>query len=217
MKKKGSVTFAQDPAEEYTSKAASALQQSDLEFKSSELPISQYVEGVCNNKKLSREIRETLQILVMKERSGIEHILNKEPKECERCMKAQDETMDDQGEISFLGKFSFSFLEEQLANMTNLKDILQQQLEEEYANNEELRKENKDLSDELFLFKEKHCKVVLQNQEYKTRVEKLDTIKEWLQQTNQDILRTSLRNIKGKAELQQLIEESTKGKLQFNV
>jgi hypothetical protein len=64
--------------------------------------------------------------------------------------------------------------------MTNLKDVLQEQLEEEYANNKELRRENKDLSDELFLVKENHCKAVLQNQEYKTRVEKLDTIKEWL-------------------------------------
>jgi hypothetical protein len=105
VRKKGSVSFAQDPIEKYSSKAAEILEQSDLEFKSSELPIGEYVEKVCNNKKLSREIRETLQILVMKERNGIDHILNKAQNECERCLKVQDETMDDQEEISFLGKY----------------------------------------------------------------------------------------------------------------
>jgi len=95
--------------------------------------------------------------------------------------------------------------------MTALKDILQEQLEEEYKNNEELRTENKDTSNELFEIKEKHCKLLIEVQDFKTRILKLNEVRDWLAAINEEILRTSVRNIKGKAILQDLVENSTRG------
>lgn len=96
--------------------------------------------------------------------------------------------------------------------MTRLKDVLQEQLEEEYQQNEDLRRENKDLTDELIDLKEKQCKNIVENEEFKLRIEKLNNIRDWLSSLNEQILKTSVNSMKGKAMLQELSESLTKGK-----
>lgn len=90
--------------------------------------------------------------------------------------------------------------------------MLQEQLEEEYQQNEDLRRENKDLTDELIDLKEKQCKIIVENEEFKLRIEKLNNIRDWLSSLNEQILKTSVNSMKGKAMLQELSESLTKGK-----
>lgn len=75
-----------------------------------------------------------------------------------------------------------------------------------------LRKENKDLSDELLDLKEKHYKALVECEESKARVEKLDNIKNWLTELNKEILQTSVSSIKGKRLMQEIVDKSVKGK-----
>lgn len=89
-----------------------SLAELDPNFAAVNPPVQEYVESVCNNHKLAREIRETLQILLMKEKSEIEHIKEKAYAAegiCEKCKSCLDDdkdaTMEDErSEMQFLGK-----------------------------------------------------------------------------------------------------------------
>lgn len=91
-----------------------------------------------------------------------------------------------------------------------MKDLLQEQLQEEYQANDLLRKENKQLSDDLLDYKEQHCRAIVENSEYKTRIEKLNSLRDWLVSVNKQLLTTALSSIKGKSKLHELIESTTK-------
>lgn len=97
--------------------------------------------------------------------------------------------------------------------MNKLKELLEEQLQDEYNQNDELRKENKDLSDELLELKETNYKTLIEKEELKARVDKLDHIREWLSEINSDILKTSVDSIKAKKMLQENLNRTTKGKL----
>jgi hypothetical protein len=77
-----------------------SLEKLDANFDPKDLPIEEYAESICNNQKLAREIRETLQILLMKEKIEIEMIKEKSyiPK------IDNDATMsDDNSDLKFYG------------------------------------------------------------------------------------------------------------------
>lgn len=77
-----------------------SLEKLNSEFDPKDLPIEEYAESICNNQKIAREIRETLQILLMKEKNEIEMIKEKSynPK------VDNDATMsDDNADLKFYG------------------------------------------------------------------------------------------------------------------
>ncbi|CAI2373080.1 unnamed protein product [Moneuplotes crassus] len=129
------------------------LKNMDEEFDPEELPIEEYAESICSNKRLSRDIRETLQILLKREKKEIEMI--KEKTEIDTRALRQGKVRDGDDEIMEDENGEIKFLEERVASLTELKDLLQTQLEEEYEANRTLRKQNKELSDELIEQKEK--------------------------------------------------------------
>ena len=78
--------------------------------------MSEYAESVWNNQKLAREIRETLQILLMREKNDIEILKSKTISQAEQLELSynlwnswkrnldSDVEMTDSGSVAFLGK-----------------------------------------------------------------------------------------------------------------
>jgi hypothetical protein len=76
-----------------------------------------------------------------------------------------------------------------------------------------LRKENKHVSDELLDLKEKYCKNILQFDEVKRRVVKLETVNKCLVETTRRVVDSDITNIKARNEVKLLVESVTKGKI----
>ena len=166
--------------------------------------VENYVQSVCNNKKLAREIRETLQILLMKEKSEITQIKEKADApsreiDIDVCKKLEDT------------KNEVVYLKNQIEEINKLKIFLEEQLNDEYKENEELRNENRDISDELMVTKESVSKLEIELLSYKSQIERLNRVKEWLTEVVQKALQTSVNGIKGKLTLHQTIENTVKG------
>jgi len=105
-------------------------------------------------------------------------------------------------------RFSLLYsLEQRVESLTQLKDLLQSQLEEEYASNRSLRKENKIISDELLECKEQLIEKI--SQEGKAVL--VTDMNKFLTDTIQRLVYSNISNIRARQEIQDIVENVVKG------
>lgn len=187
-----------DPFEGLKEALLSADKEVDLS-PTEDVDMDKYVESIISNKKLSRDIRETLQILLKRETKQIQKIKD----ETERDVSGQDMSKDMED-----AEKEIKFLEERIQSLDELKDILQNQLQEEYKNNRDLRRENKELSDELLECKENLVEKISEG----GKAQMLLSINTLLSKALQSLLPNVVGHIRARSDLLKTISDTTEGK-----
>lgn len=188
-------------------KLKEALKELDEDLDPKELPIEEYAESICSNKKLSRDIKETLQILLKRENKEIEKI--KEKVETESRMNDNYKSEDDNDETMEDDKSEIKFLEQRVESLSQLKDLLQTQLDEEYSTNRDLRRQNKDLSDSLLEHKEK----LISKIENESKAALLTSLNDHLSEALQNLLSSCTSHLRSRSDLTTTILSTSEGKL----
>lgn len=87
---------------------------------------------------------------------------------------------------------SDGFLEEQIASLNKMKEMLEEELKEEYRINRDLRRESKDFWDLAMEEREKAAKVNFENQQMKQKLARLETVAHCMQEVSTQLAASRL-------------------------